>query len=354
VRKYKIIKTSSGSGVIMAVTLKDIAEKAGVSTSTVSRVFNKNTQSMVNDETAETVMHWANKLGYTVYKESSDLEKLKIGCILSEVTSKFNHPYFLTIIEKIEQEIKDRGHKLAFLEIEEDIKKEGTIDELLNQELDGVISISDHLSYELYNKINKRTKNIVFIGNRFNKYIKDAVNVNREEAAYKAVKYLINNGHKKIAFIGGDIYPVAMEKTHRYLGYAAAMQEAGLEIDKELIEKGDWSVESGCGAIKKIFERAAPSAAFISSDQMAIGALKTLHYLGIKIPADFSIVSYDNLKMARFTNPPLTTVNVPKKDLALMAVNILLMRINNNMNSPCIVTLPTKIIKRESVAKLVD
>lgn len=336
----------------MAITLKDIAEKAGVSASTVSRVLNDNTREMVNTETADSVIFWAEKLGYSPYLEKNEAEIKNIGCILSEVTSKFDHPYFFTIIEKIEEELKNRGHKLVFLEVEEDIKKENSIDELLNQKIDGVISISDHLSFEVYKKIKNKTNNIVFIGNRFNRYDNDSINVNRKKAAYQAVNYLISQGHQRIAFIGGDIFPVSMEKTPRYQGYIKAITEAGFKINKNLIEKGNWEVESGYYTIKKIIDRSNPTAAFISSDQMSIGALRALHNNGIKLPKDFSIVSYDNIKMSKFTNPPLTTINVPKKDLALMAVNVLLMRINGDMNLTCNIELPTKLIIRESVNKL--
>ncbi|MFW6271278.1 MAG: LacI family DNA-binding transcriptional regulator [Bacillota bacterium] len=341
----------------MAITLKDIAEKAGVSASTVSRVLNNDTKDMVNTETAQNVIYWAEKLEYSSYTEKNDRDMKNIGCILSEVTSKFDHPYFSIIIEKIETELKDRGHKLAFLEIEEEIKQEGNIDEILNQPLDGAISISEHLSNKIYKKIIKKTDNIVFIGNRFNKYDKDTVYVDRKKAVYKGITYLIKQGHKKIAFIGGDIFPVSMnvsmKKTTRFLGYKKAMLEAGLDINDDLIEKGNWKVENGYNAIEKIIDRANPTAVFISSDQMAIGALRALHNREINVPADISIISYDNIKMSKFTNPPLTTIDVPKDDLALMAINILLMRIEGKLNLPCNVELPTKLIKRESVSKLV-
>lgn len=333
----------------MGITLKDIAEKSGVSTSTVSRVLNSETKDMVNNETAKKVIHWAKKLGYPAYIEKNNINGKNIGCILSEVTSKFDHPYFFSIIEKIEEEIKKRGHKLAFLEVEEDIKKENSIEQILDQSLDGVISISDHLSYEIYKKINEKTENIVFIGNRFQRYKKDTVSVDRIEAAYKAVKYLINQGHKNIGFIGGSIFPVPMEKTHRYQGYLKAIKEVDLDLNKELIGDGTWEVESGYELMEKILEKSRATAAFISSDQMAIGALRALHNKNIKVPEDFSIVSYDNIKMSKFTNPPLTTINVPKEDLALMAVNTLLMRIDGKMNLPCNILLPTELIKRESV-----
>jgi DNA-binding LacI/PurR family transcriptional regulator len=338
----------------MAITLKDIAEKSGVSTSTVSRVLNSETQDMVNDKTAKTVIYWAKKLGYPAYIEKNNIDGKNIGCILSEVTSKFDHPYFSSIIKKIEAEIKKRGHKLAFLEVEEDIKNENSIDKILNQNLDGVISISDHLSYEIYKKINNKTENIVFIGNRFQRYKKDTVSVNREEAAYKAVRYLIKQGHKKIGFIGGGIFPVPMEKTKRYQGFLRAMNESELAINTNGVGKGNWKVESGYELMEEILEKSDITAAFICSDQMAIGALRLLHNKNIKVPEEFSIISYDNVKMSKFTNPPLTTINVPKEDLALMAINALLMRIDGKMNLPCNILLPTELIKRESVSKLND
>ena len=165
---------------------------------------------------------------------------------------------------------------------------------------------------------------------------------------------MIKQGHKKIGFIGGGIFPVPMEKTKRYQGFLRAMNESELEINTNGVGKGNWKVESGYELMEEILEKSDITAAFICSDQMAIGALRLLHNKNIKVPEEFSIISYDNVKMSKFTNPPLTTINVPKEDLALMAINALLMRIDGKMNLPCNILLPTELIKRESVSKLND
>jgi DNA-binding LacI/PurR family transcriptional regulator len=346
----------------MGITLKDIAEKADVSVATVSRVMNPATKNLVKSATAKKVLDWADKLNYQ-NNNNPNPDQYRIAYILSEVTSKFNHPYFLEIIEEIERLLKLKGHKIVFAEIEEDLLKNKRLDYLLQSKLDGVISISDHLDEKLFLKLTQQTPNLVFIGNRFNSYSRDTVLTDRKKAAFQAIKFLVQKGHQKIGFIGGDIFPYSMKKTDRYLGYQQALNKFNLTIKKQFIKKANWQVESGYLKMMEIIKNNnlnsknihnEITAFFIASDQLAIGALKALHEKNITVPDDISIISHDDIKMAAYANPPLTTIAVPKQDLALMAVNLLILRIEDKINLPVQTFLPVEIIERGSVKNLSD
>lgn len=343
----------------MGVTLKDIAQKAGVSISTVSRVINDDQESPVSEDTRALVWRLVKEMGYVKNGRDRSIKRntKKIGYIFNETPNIYNHPYFSVILEAIEAEIKARGYTVGFSFCETDIKNQAIRHQMLSERAAGIIVVSDFIEEELLNELKENFPNIVFIDTIREKLISDLIYVDREKAGYEITNYLIKLGHKVIGFIGGSYVEKGAPTFYqekRFLGFKRAMEEANLIIDKSLIRDGRWLMEDGYNMMQDIIKKGKiPTAIFSASDLMAIGAMRAIHEAGLNIPDDISVISYDGVEMAKFTNPPLTTVHVPKKGIGKLAVKMLLEQINNDWDIPfpSKVIVPTELIVRQSVGK---
>jgi LacI family transcriptional regulator len=175
----------------------------------------------------------------------------------------------------------------------------------------------------------------------------DAVLTDHQLGGVLATRHLIELGHKRIACIAGpsSIVPSAQ----RITGYRMALEEAGLSYDEALLIRGDYHAQSGMEithAILKMDPR--PTAIFALNDLMALGALRAAAEAGCSVPGDLAVVGYDDLEIARFTNPPLTTIAQPKKEIGAQAVNLLVDRISRNSRAPGRLVLPPELIVRRS------
>jgi LacI family transcriptional regulator len=169
---------------------------------------------------------------------------------------------------------------------------------------------------------------------------------NREGAA-KAVRYLIELGHKRIGCITGPLDQTA--SAARYGGYEQALSEAGLRVDRNLVISGDFTQAGGHEAMHELLSGGLGiSAVFVSNDVMAFGALKALREEGLSVPADISVVGFDGISMSRYTDPSLTTVRQPIAELGRKAVEILITMIEGGSSLPAHLTLPVEIQVGES------
>jgi DNA-binding LacI/PurR family transcriptional regulator len=343
----------------MGVTLKDIAEKAGVSISTVSRVINNDQSRPVSEHTSEIVWNYVDELGYNKHKKNNQQQSTKtksIGFILNDTPKIYNHPFFSVMLEGLEDEARKQGYSIAFSYTQPDLKIQAIEHKLVNQEeADGVIILAEYIEEKFFKELKDSFKNIVIFDNRnpdIHGY--DAINVKRREAAAEVVEYLVKLGHEEIGFIGG----ILIGSNHntvihedRYLGYADIMKKYNLKIKEKYIKNGDWEMDIAYQKMKEMLELdKLPTAIFVASDYMSIGAMRAIHEAGLEIPEDISIVSYDNIKMAPFTNPPLTTVHVPKEEIGRQLVKTLIDRINGDIHMPLQIIAPTELKIRESAA----
>lgn len=346
----------------MKVTLKDVAAKAGVSVSTVSRVLNGDSFKAGSRETQERVWKAAKELGYIRRKSAAAKRALpgsyrRIGCIIENTPRVFDHPFYSVILNGIEKEAKAQGYSIGFTCTQKELDDPVLLHKMLTDEqADGVIVIAIHLDESLYNDLKNHFGHVVFIDNRNPKLDADVIVIEREESAYQAVRYLIGLGHTRIGYIGSTLIGEVnshLTQEERFIGYKRAMEEAGLSIDEELVKDGHWSLEGGFCAMKEILAaKEVPTAIFSASDLMAIGALRASQEAGLRTPHDISIVSYDDIEIAAYTSPPLTTVHVPKKELGQTAVRTLVQRINGELNLPLKIILPTRLVERESACKV--
>ncbi|MDT8862491.1 LacI family DNA-binding transcriptional regulator [Alkalihalobacillus sp. MEB130] len=340
-------------------TIKDIAELAKVSTATVSRVLNNDKNLSVTSETRDRIMEIAKELNYvpvrkrfTESKSVSIVGEREIGIVMfCSPEYEWEDTYFLSIRKGIESECSERG-----LLVKKISHNSGGMTDIQMNHLDGVIvvgMISEEDEKLLVQKVNR---NIVFINYVSKNDIYDAVIIDHEKATKAALEHLFSLGHTKIGFIGGretDQHDNEI-MDRRQKAYEEVMKKQGLYQPEYMYISKQFLISDGYALMKKAGEKEdLPSAFFIASDAMAIGAMRASHELGIKIPDDISIVSFNDVEMASFTQPALTTIKVYTEEMGKAAVKLLIDRFEGR-EIPFKLEIPTKLIVRESSCRLTN
>ncbi|HHG3367717.1 substrate-binding domain-containing protein [Vibrio parahaemolyticus] len=332
-------------------TMKDIAKLAGVSTSTVSHVINKTR--FVSEEISERVNNAAKELNY--YAPSALARSLKVNrtkTIGMLVTTSTN-PFFGEVVKGVERSCYHKGYSLILCNTEGDNERmRQSINTLLQKRVDGLILMCSSLEGERID-VFERYPDIPVVVMDWGPmlFTSDKVQDNSLRGGYLAAKYLIDCGHTEIGCITGPL--IKHQAQMRYEGYKRAMNEAGLEFNANWIIESDFECEGGYQAFKKMAERGTlPSSIFVSNDMMAMGVINAANELGIKVPDDLSIIGYDDIHIAKFMSPSLTTIHQPKYRLGQAAVETLVRRLDDKSNEAQVVQLEPTLVIRNSVKLL--
>ncbi|CAH1544251.1 DNA-binding transcriptional dual regulator RbsR [Vibrio rotiferianus] len=329
-------------------TMKDIAKLAGVSTSTVSHVINKTR--FVSEEISERVNNAAQELNY--YAPSALARSLKVNrtkTIGMLVTTSTN-PFFGEVVKGVERSCYHKGYSLILCNTEGDNERmRDSINTLLQKRVDGLILMCSSLEGERID-VFERYSDIPVVVMDWGPmlFTSDKIQDNSLRGGYLAAKYLIDCGHKEIGCITGPL--IKHQAQMRYEGYKRAMIEAELDFNANWIVESDFECEGGYQALKKMVQRGPlPSSIFVSNDMMAMGVINAANELGIKIPDELSIIGYDDIHIAKFMSPSLTTIHQPKYRLGQAAVETLLTKLENYSKEPNVVQLEPTLVERNSV-----
>lgn len=346
----------------MAVTLKEIAEKAGVSISTVSRVINNDTTKPASKETADKVWRIVRELGYMpnqnarnlILKQEIGEEKAKtkaIGCIFTSTKDTYNDPFFSQIALGIQDEVSKRGYVLGYSFSSCEMSFSALYNNLATNPVDGAI-ILGRFSNDVLEFLKKNIKNLIYTGINSVDAGFDEVICDGYKGTCTAVEHLIQLGHKKIGFVGAmpgtELINVINE--HRYRAFKDTMDENGLSIQQEWIRNVDLSTTEGYAGMKAMLDQnhSLPTAVFCANDVVAIGVMKAIHERGLKIPEDIAVIGLDDIEMSAYVTPSLTTIHIPKIELGRLAVKMLIDRIENGHSLPIRMDVPFELIIRES------
>ncbi|ENF8746638.1 substrate-binding domain-containing protein [Vibrio fluvialis] len=331
-------------------TMKDIARLAGVSTSTVSHVINKTR--FVSDEIAERVNKAAQDLNYAPSALARSLKMNRTKTIGMLVTTSTN-PFFGEVVKGVERSCYHQGYNLILCNTEGDHERmKSSINTLLQKRVDGVILMCSTLAGERIDMF-ERYPDIPVVVMDWGPmlFASDKIQDNSLQGGYMATKHLIECGHKEIGCITGPL--IRQQAQMRYEGYKRAILEAGLEINPKWIVEADFECEGGYEAMNKMIERGElPSAIFVSNDMMAMGAINAANEHGLSIPEDVSLIGYDDIHIAKFMSPALTTIHQPKYRLGKAAVETLLKKLDKETNEAQVVQLEPTLVVRKSVKTL--
>jgi LacI family transcriptional regulator len=339
----------------MAVTLKDIAEKSGVSVSTVTRVLNyKATKYRISEATQKVVFRTAKRLKYRPNQLARGL-RLKKTQTVGLVAPDISNPFFAYVIRSIQNEASGAGYSLIICDTNEDQDIEIEQTNLLwSKGVDGFIVLPVGLKFDHLQDVAKEGIPVVLIDRSFDELPFDSVVVDNYQGSFDAVEHLIDNGHKRIAIIQG--LPYTYTNNGRVTGYKEALRKYGIPVDSDLIVGSDFRRQNGYIWTKHLLGlRNPPTAIFLTSDLIALGALEALNEAGVKVPDHMSLVAFDDIDFAPFLISPLTVVAQPKEQLGEEAVQMLMERIDGRGKKETETrVLQPKLIKRESVKNILD
>lgn len=330
-------------------TMKDVARVAGVSTSTVSHVINGDR--FVSEAVREKVLLAVKQLNYAPSALARSLKINQTRTIGMLLTASSN-PFYAEVVRGVERSCYERGYSLILCNTEGDPERMSrSLETLLQKRVDGLLlmcSESSALSPDIMGRYPSLPTVMMdwapFEG--CGGVIKD----NSLQGGEIATRYLIAQGYRRIACITG---PLDKTTAHNRLeGYRKAMDDAGLHRPSFYEVSGDFEFASGYRAMQQLLTlEQAPEAVFACNDAMAVGVYRALHQAGLSIPDDVAVMGYDDIELARYLSPPLTTIQQPKDELGELAIDTLLYRMTDPDSPPNILTLTPELAVRESVGK---
>lgn len=337
-----------------ATSIKDVAKETGVSIATVSNALNNSRY--VREETKKRINEIAKRLNYTPNIIARGL-KTKSTNTVAIIVPDIANQFFAQVIRGAEEVAKLRKYNVLLTCTYYDVLEEKTSVEILKKQfIDGIIFISGDNSFNYIKELDDNNFPIVVADRELENMKIPSVLVDNFYAMEKVVNYLYDLGHRKIGYIS-YIYNNQTTIRKRFEGYCDGLKENKLDYDPDLVGISETlrlnELEGSREVVRKILKsKSIPSAIMTASDLIAVGVMRALTEAKIKIPEGISVVGYDNILMSQYTTPLLTTVKQPKKKMGATAMNLLLDIIEGKKIKSRNIILPTKLIKRQSVAKL--
>lgn len=328
-------------------TIRDIAQKAGVSTATVSRVLNDS--GWVSEDLKQRVYRAIKETGYSPNPVARSLSR-KRSNVITLIVPDIDSYFFPEVLRSVEREANRRGYSVILGNSANEAKKEQQYLEMAVEMWAAGIILTPTSKHgnKYYRSIGQRVPLVVL-----DRPIADPevafVSGDHFLGAYQATKHLLKLGHRQIAFIKGlDVESSDL----RFKAYCAALAESGLEVDHRLVKQGDFGLESGRKAAEELLDSGLrPTAIQSANDMMAIGVLKALAARGLKVPRDVSLIGFDDIELCKLVDPPLTTVVQPIEEIGRVATNLLIDMIENKLSGQNQVFLPVNLVERKSCAR---
>ena len=336
------------------IDIYKIADEAGVSKSTVSRVINN--KAGVKDSTRKKVSKVIKDLNYKPNSSAKGLASKKtqtIGLVISDITD----PFFAMFVKGAERKAMEANYNMMLANshwvVEEELK---CIQMFEEGRVDGILMISGGSEKRLDSYLNNlatHNLDIVVVDRKIENEKIPKLNADNVDAGYRATKYLIDLGHKRIAHIKGEDVASSDASRDRVRGYQKALAEAG--IKEEIIYPGYFAREEANQATKKLMtEHPEVTAIFYSSDMMAIGGLKALKSMELRVPENVSIIGIDGIEMAALMDPPITTLAQPAFEMGYLGMEKLINKLNGEASNSHTedVIFQMELIERDSTSKL--
>lgn len=332
----------------MGATIRDVAKLANTSKSTVSRYLNGQ---QIGKEARESIERVIEEIDYHRNVNARRLvtsKTLTIGVVVEEITNV----YYTNILRGIEQIANEKKFNCVFYSWSSNLNDEASFLDLLPEgQVDGLILISfKKRNPSLLNKIEDSDYPIVLIGDSSTKDKVFAVDIDNSLGISEIIKHLYHTGHQKIAYISGPDESAAT--TTRLESYKSTMREMGLYVNPEFIIASEWTNESGYLKMKELLTMGGFTAVVASSDETAIGAIQAIKEAGLQIPEEISVVGFDDIPVAKWVYPSLSTVSQPLLEIGIVAAKGLFNRIENKKSIVMKkVLLNPKLVIRQSSTK---
>lgn len=332
------------------VTIRDVARLAQVHPGTVSRALNPRTRELVNSDTAARVLAAADELGYRPNSMARGLKTSRsftVGVLIPDLTN----PLFPPIVRGIDDRLNADGYTPLLVNTDGDpAREQASIEAMLARQVDGFIAATARLDVEPLDEAIARGLPLVLVNRTFEDGSFSACTVDDRRGSELAVEHIVGLGHVRIGYLGG---PQNVSTGHRrYLGFMAAMEEAGLPVPPERLRfAGAFIEQDGARACAELLA-ADPSitAIITANDRLAIGCYDTLAQHALSCPADISIIGFNDMLFIDRLRPPLSSIRVPQREIGYTAADLLLEQLADENATPREVLLDPTLIVRGSTA----
>jgi LacI family transcriptional regulator len=331
------------------VDIREIAKRAKVSTATASRAINR--VPTVNPQLAKRVWSVVNELGYYPNTQARALVSGRsriFGLIVSEITN----PFFPEIVQVFERIAVQHHYEILLTSTGNDPERmESSVRRMIERRVEGVAVMTFGMEEILLEDLKLRKVPLVFVDVGPSRPRVSNIRIDYLHGIQQAVQHLAALRHEKIAFIAGPLrLKSAVAREHAFV---RSMQEIGLEADPALIVEGDHTMEGGMAACARLLAKPhRPTAVLCSNDMTAIGVMRKSYEAGITIPRDLSLVGFDDIRLAQFVLPPLTTIQMSQAELARLAFHALLTEVEREtpLAEGTEYSLMTNLVLRESTS----
>lgn len=334
----------------MSITIKDVARKANVSISTVSRVINNSKP--VSDDIKLRVVKVIDELGYKPNPVARSLVTKK-SRLLGVIVPDISDAYIAELLNAIEEVAKTYDYDIILCNSYGSQKSEDHYLNLLQtKQVEGMIFLTYKISDSHKSFFESNKMPVVMINRDSSKLNISAVSVNHFEAIYEMTQKLFEYGHKKIVLIRNGKTEDVFGKEH-INGYMEAHEKNGVKFDESLVFEGEFKMDKAYDICKSLIDnKNLPTAIIATTDAMAIGAINCLVDNGYKVPDDISVVGFYDTKLARLYRPQLTTIHQPIYDIGAVAIRLLIKQIKGESKETQQFKLPHTLVERDSLKKI--
>lgn len=328
----------------LLATIKDIAALAGVSSASVSRILNNDFTLNVPQSTRDKVLDAARTLGYVKKKKKNEQTSMNIGIVQwISPTREVEDPYYLSIRQGVEsfcEKNKISIQRVFFTDVDYQKRLE---------HVDGLVCIGKFTREQRMN-LRNICCNLIFLDMNMDPLTECCVNLDFKAAIRNVINKFAEDGHREVGYLGGKEYiDGELYKDDRLKYFRRYAQQHEMNIEPYIME-GEFSIESGYAMMNELISRGTiPTAVFAASDPIAIGAIRALQEQGLRVPADVSVIGFDDIETAKYTNPPLTTILAPTHDIGIMGTRMLYDAFRRNENLSIFrIQIPCFLVERDS------
>jgi LacI family transcriptional regulator len=329
-------------------SIRDVAARAGVSVTTVSHTLNGTR--FVSDAAKAKVQEAAHALGYVPSEVARGL-KHNTTRTLGMLVPNNSNPYFAEIIRGVEHHCYGAGYSLLLCNSNDDAQQQADhLRVLAERRVDGIVLVASGDDDAIVAACKDLRLPLVLVDREIDAIAVDLIEVDHAAGGELATAHLLGLGHARVACIVGpsDLRP----SQQREAGWRRALERAGVTPRADEVVQGDFSPQGGAAAMRRLLQSAQPpTAVFVCNDMMAIGALHAAHEAGIDVPRQLSVVGFDDIELAAYMSPPLTTVAQPKEAIGTGAAGLLLERLRDGRTAPRRSILPAQLHLRASTAR---
>lgn len=332
----------------MKIGVRDISRKTGFSPATVSNALNH--KRGVSKETADIILKAAHEMGY---QRQGRLNRIQFVIARSDGRVLDESAFHPVVIEGVEREAKKHDLQTTYVTLDlKDSSSTAQIREMCQDPTGAIILLGTEMSEDDYEPFYGSVAPLVVVDGWCSRHFMESIVISNEASAYNAVCHLIEKGHTRIGYLHGN--PQIRNFPLRYRGYVNAMADHDLAIDE------GYQVNIGTTLSRALADMNAwldedpklPTAFFADNDVLAVGAIQALTKRGIRVPEDVSLIGFDDLSFASISNPPLTTIRVPKQEIGELAVRRIIGQTSGAVSYTTVTHISTTFVERESVADI--